>query len=176
MTRCFALFGAALLICCSSSRGQPGAGQPDALAVAFVAAPLPDAEVQPLAGGAGRSIAEITRGRVAVIDLYASWCKPCREVSKNVELLAAAHRHTDLLVVGLNVGEDRAAAASFFDGKQPPYDVYLDATFRVPDGLGQKELPTVLIVDRDGQVRLARRKVDASVLKLVDELLAVPPS
>jgi hypothetical protein len=54
--------------------------------------------------------------------------------------------------------------------------VYLDATFRVPDKLGQKELPTVLIVDRDGQVRLARRKVDGSVLKLVGELLAIPPT
>jgi len=161
-----------LLLGCSSSDANSRASRPTA---AFVAMPLPSASVQPLAGGAPRSLTDITRGRVAVIDLYASWCKPCREVSKNVQLLAAAHRHTDLLVVGLNVGEDKAAAESFFEGKPAPYDVYMDASFRVPDNLGQKELPTVLIVDRDGQVRLARRKVDSSVLKLVEELLAVPP-
>lgn len=135
---------------------------------------LPEVSVEPLAGGGAVSIGQVTKGRVTVIDLWASWCTACRDVSKQVDQLAQQKKGTDLVVVGLDVGEDRATVASFLADKKPTYDIYLDAAFALPDALGQRELPAVIVVDREGVVRMVRKKVDPEMTKLVDDLLAAP--
>lgn len=140
----------------------------------FSAMPLPAVTVAPLGGGEARALADVTKGRVAVIDLFATWCTACKEVTKNVELLAAAKKDTQLLVLGIDIGEDRDTLARFLEGQQPPYDIFLDPQLAVADALGQKELPAVIVVDKTGTVRLIHNKLDAGVLKLVDELLAAP--
>lgn len=141
---------------------------------------LPDVAVEPLAAAGAPSpgpvsIREVSRGRVTVIDLWASWCTACRDVSKQVEQLAQQKKGTDLVVVGLDVGEDRATVASFLEDKKPAYPIYLDAAFALPDAIGQRELPAVIVVDREGVIRIVRKKLEPEVLKLVDDLLAAPP-
>ena len=63
--------------------------------------------------------------------------------------------------------------AAFF-GAPPQIPIYLDTQFRVADALGARELPTILVVDRDGKIRLVKKKVDSEVLRLVEKLLAEP--
>ncbi len=142
---------------------------------------LPDVAVEPLAGSGGAapapvSIRAVSRGRVTVIDVWASWCAACREVTKQVEQLAQQKKGTDLFVVGLDVGEDRATVASFLEDKKPDYPIYLDASFSLPDAIGQRELPAVIVVDREGTIRMVRKRLDPEVTKLVDDLLAAPPA
>lgn len=136
---------------------------------------LPAAAVEPLAsGGQARPLAEVVAGKVAVIDLWATWCTACRDVSKNVELMAEAHRDKPFMAVGLDVGEERDVVGAFFGGRAPKIPIYLDTQFRVADALGARELPTILVVDRDGKIRLVKKKIDSEVLRLVDKLLAEP--
>ncbi len=136
---------------------------------------LPSAPVEPLeSGGAAKPLAEVVSGKVAVIDLWATWCTACRDVSKNVELLAEAHRGKPFMAVGLDVGEERDVVSAFFGAEQPKIPIYLDTKFRVADALDARELPTILVVDRDGKIRLVKKKVDSDVLRLVDKLLAEP--
>ncbi|NUP05907.1 MAG: TlpA family protein disulfide reductase [Polyangiaceae bacterium] len=159
----------ALLVSCGGSSSKASA--PEAQ---MMARPLPAASIAPLEGGAARPVAEVTRGKVAVIDIWATWCGACKNVAATLELLADARKHTDLLIVGVDVGEDRETVARYFDGKQPRYPIYLDPDFAVANGLSQTELPAVVVVDRTGTVRLVGRKVDKAMVKLVDELLAAP--
>lgn len=151
-----------------------GPSAPKAVEKPFSPMPLPAVSVAPLGGGDARALADVTKGRVAVIDLFATWCTACKEVTKNVELLAVAKKDTQLLVLGLDIGEDRDTVARFLEGQKPPYDIFLDPQLTLVDALGQKELPAVVVVDKTGTVRLIHNKLDAGVLKLVDELLAAP--
>ena len=151
-----------------------GPSSPKTAAKPFSPVPLPNVSVAPLGGGEARVLADVTKGRVTVIDLFATWCTACKEVTKNVELLSAAKKDSELLVLGLDIGEDRETVARFLEGQRPPYDIFLDPQLTLVDALGQKELPAVVVVDKSGTVRMIHNKLDAAVVKLVDELLAAP--
>lgn len=160
-----------LLGACSSKK-PPTSGEL-VVTPASASPSLPTTAVEPLqSGGQAKPLADIVAGKVAVIDLWATWCTACRDVSKNVELMAEAHREKPFVAVGLDVGEERDVVSAFFGGAAPKIPIYLDSQFRVADALGARELPTILVVDRDGKIRLVKKKVDSDVLRLVDKLLA----
>jgi thiol-disulfide isomerase/thioredoxin len=155
-----------------SSKKPPESGEL-VITPASASPSLPAAAVEPLEiGGQPKPLADIVAGKVAIIDLWATWCTACRDVSKNVELMAEAHREKAFIAVGLDVGEERDVVSAFFGGTPPKIPIYLDTQFRVADALGARELPTILVVDRDGKIRMVKKKVDSDVLRLVDKLLA----
>lgn len=155
-----------------SSKKPPSSGEL-VVTPASASPSLPGAAVEPLANGSQpQPLADVVAGKVAVVDLWATWCTACRDVSKNVELMAEAHRNQAFVAVGLAVGEERDVVSAFFGSAAPKIPIYLDTQFRVADALGARELPTILVVDRDGKIRLVKKKVDGDVLRLVDKLLA----
>lgn len=160
---------AAVAACSSSKSSAPNVPE-------LTRTPLPAVPVQPLASGGPQRLGDVTRGRVAVIDLWASWCEPCRDVAKKLELLAAAKKGRDLVIVGVDVGEDRATVEAHVAGAPPTYSIYLDPELHFANAVADSghpvQLPLLLVVDRDGFVRLAHSKVDSALVALVDELLA----
>ncbi len=137
--------------------------------------PLPASLVTPLDGGAPLAVDEVVRGKVAVIDLWASWCTACRPVSARVAKLAEAHAgDPSLAVIGVDAGEEAAAVRDSFAGKAPPVPTYLDPSFGLADALGTRELPAVVVVDRRGRVISVTKKLDAAVVRLVEDELAAP--
>jgi thiol-disulfide isomerase/thioredoxin len=111
--------------------------------------PLPSLTLPLLAGGSWSSTS--ARGSVLVIDVWASWCKPC---SKGFPRLDALARRSDVRVVAVTIDEDAAAARSFLAQFPLAVPVAHDAdqvVTRPPLGIAQ--LPTVLIVDADGTIR-----------------------
>lgn len=117
-------------------------------------APLPTLNLPLLAGGSWSSTS--MRGSVLVIDVWASWCKPCGQAFPKLDAFAA--RHPDIHVVAISIDEDPAAASAFVSqfGLHVPavHDAQQSVT-RAP--LGVSQLPTLLIVDADGMVR---RRID----------------
>lgn len=91
------------------------------------------------------------RGKVVVIDFWASWCAPCRQSFPWLNEMQAKYRDRGLVVIGVNVDSERAEAARFL--KQTPADfqiVYdpdglLAARYQVPG------MPSSYIIGRDGQ-------------------------
>ncbi len=115
-------------------------------------------------------LSDVVRGRVVVIDLWATWCVACREVSKRADELARAYPDGEVLVLGVDQGEEREIVAAFLEGRAPPHPILLDPTLRLSDALGVTEVPTVIVVDREGRMRLRSRRIDAELVALVDQL------
>jgi thiol-disulfide isomerase/thioredoxin len=136
---------------------------------------LPPLELRLQSGEPWSSTAAASAHRVLVIDVWATYCKPCRSSFPKLSRLAAAHPDVD--VVGVSVDEDDAVVARFLAEVPAGFDIARDPTMSVRDGpLHITRLPTLLVVDRSGRVRfrgdeLAEDRYDA-LPALVDELLA----
>ncbi len=109
-----------------------------------------------------------------MIDLWATWCTACERERPKLARLDAAYRARGLLVIGLNVGEAPSVVSAYLSEHPLPYAVYLDPDFRIADALGDHELPTILVVDRQGQIVLRSRSLDAPTLEQVKSLLGRP--
>jgi cytochrome c biogenesis protein CcmG, thiol:disulfide interchange protein DsbE len=112
---------------------------------------LPAVALHPLGGGARTSLTALTDGRPTVVNLWATWCVPCR--AEMPVLDAASRRLRDRVhFVGVNIGETATAAKAFVDDLGVGYRQYLDPGSTLTSRLSVTGLPVTLLVDRDGRV------------------------
>jgi thiol-disulfide isomerase/thioredoxin len=123
------------------------------------------ASAHPTAGAGGRSLPEISLpcftggrpvalaalGRPAVINLWASYCPPCR--TELPELQRFADATPDVTVLGVVTGDRRSAAASLATDLGITFASVDDPDRRLLGALGRAALPVTLFVDGSGVVR-----------------------
>ncbi|MCY1402289.1 Thiol-disulfide oxidoreductase ResA [compost metagenome] len=89
-------------------------------------------------------------GRPLVVNLWATWCPPCRREMPVLE--AAQKARPDVRIVLVNQGENPEAVRRFFmDQRLAPTDVLLDSDNRLAHATGAYGLPTTLFYDASGQ-------------------------
>ena len=90
------------------------------------------------------------RGRPVVVNLWASWCGPCRQ---EMPLLAAAQqREGDVGFLFVNQGESASTVRAYLAGERLPLrEVLLDPESKLGPAVGSRGLPTTLFYDRRGQ-------------------------
>lgn len=115
---------------------------------------LPDLVLTDLASGQQVSLRDVAAGRPVVLNLWASWCGPCR--AEMPVLAEAEARHRDVLFVFANQGEAAAAARRYLDAEGLHLGmVLLDPGSRLGPAVGSRGLPTTVFYDRQG------RRIDA---------------
>lgn len=95
------------------------------------------------------------RGRIVVLNSWASWCPPCRDETPAFVDLARSSDPADIAVVGLNVTDDADAARAFAEEFDMPYPSVSDpdgAFIRTIPGIPPASLPSTVILDRDGRI------------------------
>ncbi len=126
--------------------------------------PMPGLALVALDGGATTSLAEAAGGRPAVVNLWASWCGPCR--AEMPALVAAQRRTPGVAVLLVNQGESEAKVRDYLRREGlAPRDVLLDAGSGLGAAVGSGGLPTTLFFDAAG------RRVDAHFGVLSDAAL-----
>ena len=143
-----------------------------ALAVA-IGDPLPALElVEP--GGAKVTLPEATRGKVAVLDLFATWCGPCRESLPSLERLR--REFPEVAFVSIGEDDDPSLLAPFLRSLGVGARVLHDPGRRAYARLGAHRLPTTYLVDAHGIVRKINhgtgRGYEARMRKWIADLVA----
>jgi len=92
------------------------------------------------------------RGKVVLLDFWASWCGPCRIELPTIAKLHARYKTRGLVVVGVNVGEPAATARSFWKRNGYTFPVLLDKKSEVSNQYGAVAIPTVVVIDRKGVI------------------------
>jgi thiol-disulfide isomerase/thioredoxin len=115
--------------------------------------PAPTLRGETLDGGS-LDLADL-RGKVVVVNFWASWCPPCRAESANLVKVANDNAAKGVQFVGVNIKDDRSAAVRFDEVHDVPYPSLFDqpgvllTRFRkfVP-----QVPPTTLLIDRQGRI------------------------
>jgi thiol-disulfide isomerase/thioredoxin len=127
-------------------------------------------------GSAPKSMAEL-RGRVVVLDFWASWCGPCRMMPPRLNALQARFGAQGLTVVGITT-DDAETAAAYAARNDMRYGVVVDATADTSRAYGISGLPTMFVVDKRGVVRKVEvgfdPQGDHGLEEIVKTLLAEP--
>ena len=104
--------------------------------------------------GSTRTLANL-RGRVVVINFWATWCRDCRT---ELPLLNSVARDGDAVFLAIDMREDGARARSFFDQLRLDYlDPILDLDGQTTRRYGVVGLPVTFFIDGQGVIRYVER-------------------
>ena len=117
------------------------------------------------------------RGRVVVLNSWASWCAPCRDEVPAFVSLADSVDPDAVAVVGLNVEDDPEAAKAFAAEFAMPYPSIVDGAGTILStipGVPPAALPSTVILDPDGRIaaRIVGPATGAQLSDLVASVLA----
>ncbi len=110
---------------------------------------LPDVALVSLDGTTTTSLADIEGP--AVVNLWATWCAPCRREIPDFEEVHLA-RGDEVRFVGVNIGEDAGDAASFLADVGATYEQWLDPEGYAVTELRTSTMPVTLVLAADGTV------------------------
>lgn len=133
----------------------------DTLATSNEIAALPDISLPCFTGGAAIRLRDLPTP--AVINLWGSWCGPCREELPVMQGLAdrADGRFT---VIGVDTNDTRTAGASFAADKSVNFPTLFDPEMKLAHQLGAPMLPTTVFIDADGGVNVHRAAMNVDQL------------
>ena len=92
------------------------------------------------------------RGRVVLVDFWASWCEPCRRSFPMLDDLQRRHAAQGLTVVGVNMDEQRADAERFLKEVPVQFSIVFDAGAGTAERFGLVGMPSSYLIARDGRV------------------------
>ena len=122
---------------------------------ALIDKPVPVFDLPPIAGYGSPGLSDAAlKGGVSVVNVFASWCIPCRAEHPLIQSLADLKIAS---VYGLNYKDDPVAARKWLADLGDPYAaIGADPSGRVGIDWGVYGVPETFIVDRDGKIRYKR--------------------
>lgn len=118
----------------------------------------------------------IKNNEVTVVNLFASWCNPCRNETPDLNEFYLKDLPDDVELVGLNVQDSSKARDAFieeFDVQYPIYNMDNDKDFMV--GLRLTIIPTTLFINSDGEIvktyvgEISKKTLDSYIQYVKDE-------
>jgi cytochrome c biogenesis protein CcmG, thiol:disulfide interchange protein DsbE len=135
--------------------------------------PAPDFVLPVVANGdeGARMKLSDLRDRVVVLDFWASWCGPCAMQAPILERVAQRHGD-DVIVLGINVDDPPELARRYAAAKKLTYPILVDGDGTAQRAYDASTLPTVVIIDRQGNIRRVVRGVmrEAALEKALQSL------
>jgi thiol-disulfide isomerase/thioredoxin len=116
------------------------------------------------------------KGKVVVIDFWASWCGPCRQEMPILEALHKKYAKQGLVLIGINIDSNSKKMDNFLKGTPASFRIVHDRKLAVAAKYEPGTMPSSYFVGRDGKIRYVHegfRKKDAAELEeRIKQLLA----
>jgi thiol-disulfide isomerase/thioredoxin len=117
------------------------------------------------------------RGRPLIVNVWASWCSPCRKEAASLERLAWSEAGSRYTVIGISTDDDRNAALRWLRQSNATISHYIDSapSWTLEHMLGASTIPVTVLVDAEGRVvariRGARDWNSAESIQLIERAL-----
>lgn len=109
---------------------------------------------EPSINDMGRVTPSLYRGKVVVVNFWASWCGPCRKEQPALSRLWEEYRDRGVQFLGVDFKDDRAAGLAYLGEFEVAYPSVEDPTGIIAHRFGVPYLPATVLVDADGEMRL----------------------
>jgi len=116
-----------------------------------------------------------TRGKVVLVNNWATWCPPCQAEMPTLEEYYEEHRSQNFIIIAIESGEPADEVADFVAQYGLTFPVWLDAKGSALDAFQNWDLPSSYVVDKDGVIRLtwtgpiSRAMLDEYVTPLLEK-------
>jgi cytochrome c biogenesis protein CcmG, thiol:disulfide interchange protein DsbE len=134
---------------------EPNRGVEEAL-VAGGREPAPEVDLPSLSGGGNGSLADY-RGKVVVLNFWASWCKPCRDESPLLQRWHGRMRDRGGTVLGVDMYDVTGPAQDFIDEYGLTYPMLKDKDGKGVEQFGVVAYPETFVIDRQGRIAAVQR-------------------
>lgn len=113
------------------------------------------------------------RGKVVVLNFWASWCPSCRQEAPALENTYRAYKDKGVIFLGIGINDTEENLKAFVEEFKKTYPNGLDATRRIADAYGVTGVPETFIITKDGQI--ARKFIgpitESQLSALIEEAL-----
>ena len=119
------------------------------------------------------------RGRVVILNFWATWCPPCRREMPSMQRLYEKYKDDGFTVIAVNQMEDPGHVFAFIGqlDTDPTFPMLFDPDSQVSQTYGVKGLPTTFLIDKRGRIRYRaiggrefdHPEVEAQIQKLMHE-------
>ena len=125
-----------------------------------------------LAGGTLRSAS--FNGSVTVVNIWASWCAPCRVEQADLEKVATAYAPRSVRFLGVNIRDTNAAARAHVDEFEVTYPSVSDPDSLIASKYRVRVVPTTFVLDRSGRIayQILGPTNEADLVRILDKELA----
>ncbi len=93
-------------------------------------------------------------GSVVMVNLWATWCPPCKEEMPALQSYYQNHRSNGFVLIGANQEETLEVVQSFVADFGLTFPIWLDENYLAQRVFNTMSLPSSFVIDRDGTVRL----------------------
>jgi len=137
-----------LLLCLGSAQTVGFAETPGEIKIGET---LPEATMMRGLNGPPRKLSEF-RGRPLIINVWASWCGPCRAEMASLERLAWRDGSGYFTVIGVSTDDYPERANAALEASNATINHFIDSRLRIENMLGANRLPLTVLVAADGRV------------------------
>jgi len=127
-----------------------GGGGASGLSSPLVGKPAPDFSLEQLGGKTFR-LTE-AKGKVVLLDFWATWCGPCLQAMPQVEKVAEEFRNQGVILIAVNLQESPKEITAMLERHKLNPTVALDKDGRVAEKYQASAIPQTVIIDREGNV------------------------
>lgn len=110
------------------------------------------------------------RGKVILLDFWATWCGPCRQISPELEAIYERHKGEGLEAMSIS-GESRDVLAQYEARSPHKMPVYVDANGSAALNMDAKSLPTIQVIGRDGRIIYDTRGITENTGHEIEEVI-----
>ena len=109
------------------------------------------------------------RGRVVLVNFWATWCAPCRQEMPHLNRLYEKYRASGFVLLGVNVDDDTRNAVGVATKLGLKFPVLLDTDKKVSQLYDLSAMPATVLIDKDGRVRHLHRGYQAGYENTYDQ-------
>jgi thiol-disulfide isomerase/thioredoxin len=93
------------------------------------------------------------KGKIVLVDFWASWCAPCKESFPTMNDLQKRYGPQGLIIIAVNVDENNSDMVNFLKKHKAEFTVVRDAAQKLVDKVDISTMPASFLIDRSGKVR-----------------------